>query len=211
MGQSRKALLLEDKISKAKRLRDEGVILADEERWWEAINHWAEAVSLIPNDHETLDMIAQAYMKVGEIFPAVKSATLATDVAPLWWPGYQTLGRSQLGVGEVSLAIKSFSKAIRLSPDQMELWKEDLEWAINLREKQNELEESDKQRKLEVERENALIIEELENEQQESEFMKSCDDKSENKKPDKISQGLPNDKEYNFKYNSKVPLVRFKR
>lgn len=66
-------------------------------------------------------------LQVGEIFPAVKSATLATDVAPLWWPGYQTLGRSQLGVGEVSLAIKSFSKAIRLSPDQMELWKEDLE------------------------------------------------------------------------------------
>lgn len=41
--------------------------------------------------------------------------------------------------------------------------------------------------------------------------MKSCDDKSENKKPNEISQGLPNDKEYNFKYNSKVPLVRFKR
>ena len=48
------------------------------------------------------------------------------NLAPNWWPGYQTQGRAFLNLGEVTLAVKAFSKAIHLKPDEKELWEEDL-------------------------------------------------------------------------------------
>lgn len=38
-----------------------------------------------------------------EVFPAVKAAEMAVKIRPLWWEGWQTLGRAQLNLGEVDL------------------------------------------------------------------------------------------------------------
>lgn len=38
-----------------------------------------------------------------EVFPAVKAAEMALKFRPLWWEGWQTLGRAQLNLGEVDL------------------------------------------------------------------------------------------------------------
>lgn len=37
------------------------------------------------------------------MFPAVKAAEMAVKFRPLWWEGWQTLGRAQLNLGEVDL------------------------------------------------------------------------------------------------------------
>lgn len=38
-----------------------------------------------------------------EAFPAVAAAETAVKLRPLWWEGWQTLGRAQLNLGEVDL------------------------------------------------------------------------------------------------------------
>lgn len=38
-----------------------------------------------------------------EAFPAVTAAETAVKLRPLWWEGWQTLGRAQLNLGEVDL------------------------------------------------------------------------------------------------------------
>ena len=37
-----------------------------------------------------------------------------------------------MGLGEVQLAVKSFQKAVHLNPDDQDLRKNDLEWAMDL-------------------------------------------------------------------------------
>ena len=41
-------------------------------------------------------------MELCEVDPAVLSATKAAQLAPNWWVALQTLGRSHLGLGELS-------------------------------------------------------------------------------------------------------------
>lgn len=64
---------------------------------------------------------------MGEVYPALKAAEAAVKLCPNWWVGLQTLGRAQLGLGEVGLAVKTFSRAVHICPDQQELWREDLQ------------------------------------------------------------------------------------
>ena len=40
-------------------------------------------------------------MALSEVFPALSAAQKAVQLNPLWWIGYQTLGRAHLGLGEV--------------------------------------------------------------------------------------------------------------
>ncbi|XP_033636861.1 tetratricopeptide repeat protein 33-like [Asterias rubens] len=132
VAKQQKLGLLEDASSKSKRLKEEGAILAEAERYWEAIKKWDEALQLTPENEHILDMKAQALLILHEVFPAVQSAEDAVKYNPRWWVGYQTLGRAQLGLGDVKLAVVSFSKALHLNPAEAELWTEDLSWARSL-------------------------------------------------------------------------------
>lgn len=134
-----KVLELEDSQAKARRLSNEGVTLAEAERWWAAIGRWNSALALTPDDHTIHEMLAQAYMQVGEVLPALNAAEAAVKLCPNWWVGLQTLGRAQLGLGEVDLAVKTFSRAVHIRPDQQELWREDLQWAVGLLKKYQEM------------------------------------------------------------------------
>ena len=42
-------------------------------------------------------------LQLGEVFPAVKCAERAVELDPTWAIGRQTLGRAQLGLGEVEM------------------------------------------------------------------------------------------------------------
>ena len=79
--------------------------------------------------YKLLEMKAQALLQVNELYPAVITAEKAVHDCPTWWPSYQTLGRAQINIGEIELAIQTFSKAIHIQPDCNELWADDLHWA----------------------------------------------------------------------------------
>ena len=55
----RRALLLEDAIVKSKRLQEEGEILAENKRYWEALKHWDEALQLTPDSAVLYEMKSQ--------------------------------------------------------------------------------------------------------------------------------------------------------
>lgn len=98
-----KVLTLEDKTTKSKRLQDEGEILAESERYWEAIKYWNEAIELTPENPVLHEIKAQALLELDQVFPAVLSAENAVERDRTWAPALQTLGRAQLGLGEVQM------------------------------------------------------------------------------------------------------------
>ncbi|KAM9841895.1 tetratricopeptide repeat protein 33 [Aulostomus maculatus] len=128
----RREILLEDCAAKSKRLMDEGAVLAEEGRHWEAVKKWDEAIQLTPDNPLLYEMKSQVLTILQEVFPAVKAAEMAVKFRPLWWEGWQTLGRAQLNMGEVDMAVRSFQVAIHLSPSERTLWQEDLAWAWRL-------------------------------------------------------------------------------
>ena len=77
-------------------------------------------------------MKSQALMSLHEWIPSIRSCEECIRLSPGWWVGYQTLGRAQIGLGEVGLAVKSFQRALHLNPADQELRKEDLDWALSL-------------------------------------------------------------------------------
>ena len=147
LAPTKKGFSLEDAATKSKRLQSEGETLAEAERFWEAITKWDDALLLMPKNHKIFEMKAQAYMHVGEPFLAVASAEKALEISATWWLGYQTLGRAQLAVGEVTMAIKSFSRALHINPANEDLWGEDLQWAVELRNKHRNMKASEKSEK----------------------------------------------------------------
>ncbi|KAL3870104.1 hypothetical protein ACJMK2_042717 [Sinanodonta woodiana] len=158
----RRVVQLEDTSLKAKRLTNEGTVLADAERYWEAIKKWDEASQYTPADEKIYEMKAQALIALNEPFQAVQAARKSHELNPLWWVAHQTLGRALISVGEVKMALRSFSKAVHLHPDDKELWEEDLLWAFSLINKKEQVtrekaqEEQKKQKKC-----NSLTIQEL--------------------------------------------------
>ncbi|XP_074545781.1 tetratricopeptide repeat protein 33 [Halichoeres trimaculatus] len=128
----RREILLEDCAVKSKRLKEEGSVLAEQGRHWEALKKWDDAIQLTPENPELYEMKSQVLTILQEVFPAVKAAETAVKLRPLWWEGWQTLGRAQLNLGEVDLAVRSFQVAIHLHPSEPALWHEDLAWACRL-------------------------------------------------------------------------------
>lgn len=59
VSKKRKAFLLEDSQAKSKRLQDEGTVLAENERYWEAIKYWDEAIGLTPGSAVLQEMKSQ--------------------------------------------------------------------------------------------------------------------------------------------------------
>nr|XP_033788221.1 tetratricopeptide repeat protein 33 [Geotrypetes seraphini]XP_033788230.1 tetratricopeptide repeat protein 33 [Geotrypetes seraphini] len=141
----KKEIAPEDNNVKSKRLKDEGMCLAENGRYWEAIHKWDEALHLTPEDATLYEMKSQVLISLQEVFPAVQTAELAVQVDPHYWEAWQTLGRAQLGLGEITLAIRSFQIALHICPVNSELWKEDLAWARQLLEKQREAKKSEAQ------------------------------------------------------------------
>uniref|UniRef100_A0A3Q2YJH9 Tetratricopeptide repeat domain 33 n=1 Tax=Hippocampus comes TaxID=109280 RepID=A0A3Q2YJH9_HIPCM len=97
-----------------------------------AVKKWDEAIQLTPYDPLLYEMKAQVLTTLQEVFPAVKAAETAVKLRNVWWEGWQTLGRAQLSMGEVDLALRSFQVAVHLRPWERALWQDDLAWARTL-------------------------------------------------------------------------------
>lgn len=134
----KKGLLLEDNTSKSKRLKEEGALLALNGRHQEAIKKWDEGIHLTPEDAALYEMKAQSLLCLQEIFPAVQAAETAVSRNPRFVEAWQTLGRAQLGLGEIAMAIRSFQIGIHICPSNRELWEEDLNWARKLLQQKKE-------------------------------------------------------------------------
>jgi len=156
LAPKRKIIHLEDAQIKSDRLKREGTALAECERYWEALRKWDEALLFTPLDEKLHEMKAQVLMSLCEVFPAVLSAQKAVELNPLWWVGHQTLGRAQLNLGEVALALKCFSRAFHINPSDEELRVSDFEWTCTLLQRKRD---ADSQMKLALEKDKLTITE----------------------------------------------------
>ncbi|XP_073477771.1 tetratricopeptide repeat protein 33 [Aquarana catesbeiana] len=136
----KKGILLEDNVTKSKRLKDEGALLALNGRYREAVKKWDEGIQLMPEDATFYEMKSQSLLCLHEIFPAVQAAETAVKRNPRFVEAWQTLGRAQLELGEIAMAIRSFQVAFHLYPSNTELWEEDLKWAQQLLQQKREVE-----------------------------------------------------------------------
>lgn len=131
--------MLEDSLGKSKRLRGDGALLAENERYWEAIKLWDEALQLTPHSAALYEMKSQALQELNELYEAVFAAEKAVELDPTWAVARQTLGRAQLGIGELDLALQSFKKAVHLDPSSDEVRLGDLKWTQELLKKKDAL------------------------------------------------------------------------
>lgn len=154
----RKFDALEDNKIRFERLKTEGSLLAEQGRFWEAILRWNDALEIDGNDVGLLDMKAQSLIHLHEWIPAIQSCQQAIKVKRNWWPAYQTLGRAQLGLGEVQLARRNFQISFHLNPAELEIWTEDIVWTEHL------LKQADRvaKPKLESGGENGEVVEPIE-------------------------------------------------
>ena len=118
--------VLEDGKARFERLKKEGICLAEEGSFWQAISRWEEALVLEPRDARIWEMKAQALVSLHEWPQAVEAAARAVEEKRTWWVAQQTLGRAHLGLGHLELARIAFQKAVHLNPEEQELRKEDL-------------------------------------------------------------------------------------
>ena len=68
-----------------------------------------------------------------EVFPAVKAAEMAVKFRPLWWEGWQTLGRAQLNLGEVDLV----GVALHRKRKQTQVWHTNAKTGLDVRTGEN--------------------------------------------------------------------------
>jgi len=156
LAKQKRFAALEDNKIKFDRLKNEGVSLAECGKFWQAIGRWDEALSLDPRDAVVHEMKAQALVQLHEWLPAIQAATRAVERSGNWAEAHQTLGRAQLGLGEVKLAVRSFSVALHLNPADEELRQEDLSWAVKLKEEYRKLASSEET--LDTVRDNSALI-----------------------------------------------------
>ena len=120
-------LHLEDNAGKCKRLTHEGSLLAEAERYAEALKHWEDALLFAPNSEEEAvihELMGQGLLLLGRSFEAVQAADKAVSKRPAWYCGHLTRGRALLEFGEIEEAVRSFQQAAALAPNEMEVTEE---------------------------------------------------------------------------------------
>ena len=128
----------ENSDQKVLRLKNEGISFAEKEEYWQAIGRWDEALKMLQTTtHQDQskffhEMKSQAFMQLHEWGPAIESGKLAAKIDPNWHSAHQTLGRAYLGTGYVVEAVKAFSRARHICPQDEEIKVVDLEWANSL-------------------------------------------------------------------------------
>ncbi|DBA79134.1 TPA: hypothetical protein ACH3X1_008971 [Trebouxia sp. C0004] len=101
-------------LSESDRLQNEGNSAADGENFSTALHLWNQAISLTPLKAQLHEQKAQVFLQLGHFWNAVQCATRATELDATWADAFLTLGRSQLGLGEPELALKSMDTALQL-------------------------------------------------------------------------------------------------
>ncbi|ONK57981.1 uncharacterized protein A4U43_C09F6420 [Asparagus officinalis] len=109
-----------DQIKTAESFESQGNQLAEDGKYSEALQKWEAAIVLVPGRAILHEQKAQVLLEMGDSWSALKAATRASELEPLWAEAWITLGRAQLNYGEPDLAIKSFDKALEIKPNHEE-------------------------------------------------------------------------------------------
>ncbi|XP_068648367.1 uncharacterized protein [Aristolochia californica] len=122
----------------AENFQSEGNQLAEEGKYREALGKWEAALNLTPDRSILHEQKAQILLEIGDAWSAVKAATRATELEPLWAEAWVTLGRAQLNFGEPDASLDSFDRALCIKPDMTEA-RADRETALRLVRKRKQL------------------------------------------------------------------------
>ncbi|KAG6495776.1 tetratricopeptide repeat protein 33-like [Zingiber officinale] len=121
LNDGQEALTNEDRIRNlVECFRSQGNQLAEDGKYHEALGKWEAGVSLEPKNAVLHEQKAQILLEIGDSWNAIKAATQATELEPLWCEAWITLGRAQLNFGEPDSAIESFDRALEIKPNHEE-------------------------------------------------------------------------------------------
>uniref|UniRef100_A0A7S3GM14 Tetratricopeptide SHNi-TPR domain-containing protein n=1 Tax=Palpitomonas bilix TaxID=652834 RepID=A0A7S3GM14_9EUKA len=95
-------------------LRQSAVAAAEKGQYTVAKTRFELYVREARDDAAAFDMLAQVCLEVDEVFAAVKAAEQSVSICPDQPKWLQTLGRAQLNLGEVEMAVASFEKALAI-------------------------------------------------------------------------------------------------
>ncbi|KRZ73573.1 Glutamyl-tRNA(Gln) amidotransferase subunit A, mitochondrial [Trichinella papuae] len=134
----KKTFCLEDVPTKVERLKNEGILFAELEKYSESIERFQAAIELQPDDGRLHEMLSQVFLMRGEDFLAIQAAERAVKCCPYWAEAYQTLARAQLNFGELNLAVESFRFANSIDNTNEEI-EQELQSALLLQAQSNAL------------------------------------------------------------------------
>merc|ERR1711908_239585 len=130
---------LEDTAAKSRRLSSEAALLAESERFAEAMQRWEEALLFteVASERAAIyEQIAQVLLVLARDFDAVQTAEKAVELRPDWSCAHLTLGRCRLNFGELHGGIAALRRAAELDPH-------DEETAAELKDAQRVLDEAE--------------------------------------------------------------------
>jgi tetratricopeptide (TPR) repeat protein len=95
-----------------------GNVLYDKGSYDEAVKEYESAIALAPNWYEPHYELGQTYYQMKRTEDAKKQYDLALESDPECWLCYQGLGNLADDLGDQSLALRLYQKAVNIAPDQ---------------------------------------------------------------------------------------------
>jgi tetratricopeptide (TPR) repeat protein len=95
-------------------------VLAAEEKYEDAFNHFNKAVRLQPNDAHIYHSRGTTYMKIGQYQHAVEDFNKVILLNPDWTMAYIKRGSAYSELGQYQLAFEDYYRAIRLKLDHID-------------------------------------------------------------------------------------------
>ena len=107
------------KAEEALKAFQDGIRLTSENRWFESINRFDDAITADPNYAEAYAHRGNSYSYLGISQAAIADAEKALSLNPDAWLAYGVRGYEQFIAGNPGAAIPDLSKAISINPDYM--------------------------------------------------------------------------------------------